>query len=79
VQGLLETRETRLSIADFEQLCARSGFDVLDRRHYLINPMYAYRFGVRPRRQYAALAALGGLSDFVTTCAYYLVAPRARR
>jgi len=75
VDSLLATQATGLSIEEFEALCRGAEYHVLSRRHYLLNPMYGYRFGVGGREQAGWLSRVPPLRDLVTTCAYYTVAP----
>ncbi|MDX1530160.1 MAG: class I SAM-dependent methyltransferase, partial [Rhodothermales bacterium] len=74
--SLLEIHDTRLSIRRFEALLGRLGYRTLRRRFYLINPIYEYKFGLKPVEQVPLLRSLPGLRDFVTTTCYYLVQPR---
>ena len=71
VEALLEIKETGISIERFERIASQTGHRIADRRLYLINPMYRYRYGLEPRDQLAPLAAVPVLRDFLTTSAYY--------
>lgn len=75
VKSLLDTKRTGISTQAFEDLVAQSSYRVLSHRFYLLNPMYSYRFGMSPRVQKVVISAQPRLRDFVTTCAYYCVAP----
>jgi hypothetical protein len=75
IEELLEIRDTRISISDFERLVDREGFEVAKRQFYLINPIYRYKFGLRPRKQLKLFEGIPGLRDFVTTTCYYLIKP----
>jgi SAM-dependent methyltransferase len=76
VQELLELQETGISIERFERIAAQSGFDVVRRNLYLINPIYKYKFGLTARLQYPVLRSIPFFRNFITTCAYYLVKSR---
>ena len=71
----LEIVDTRISIAKTERLLRRTGWKTLQREFFLINPIYAYKFGLKPRRQLPGLRSIPWIRDFVTTAAYYLVRP----
>lgn len=73
VQELLEIKETGLSIGQLEGMAERTGFNISGRQLYLINPIYRYKFNLKPRIQYAFLGRIPYLRNFVTTCAYYLL------
>jgi 2-polyprenyl-3-methyl-5-hydroxy-6-metoxy-1,4-benzoquinol methylase len=75
VDALLEIKETGISIERFERIAGDTGHRIAARKLYLVNPMYQYRYGLAPREQVAALAGVPVLRDFLTTSAYYLVAP----
>ena len=76
VQELLELRDTRLSIHRFERLLREAGYETRRRRLFLLNPIYAYKFGWPPVPQLPVVRSLPFVRDFVTTCCYYVVAPR---
>jgi SAM-dependent methyltransferase len=73
VQELLEIKDTGLSIGEFEKIARQTNFNILGQQLYLINPIYRYKFGLEPRKQFGVLGNLPYLRNFVTTCAYYLL------
>ncbi|TAN20035.1 MAG: class I SAM-dependent methyltransferase [Chitinophagaceae bacterium] len=73
VKELLEIKETGISIERFEHILKKNNYAVLKKRFYLINPIYQYKFGWKPRKQSRLLASIPYFRDFVTTCVYYLV------
>lgn len=75
VDALLEIKQTGISIERFERIATETGHRIAERKLYLVNPMYRYRYGLAPREQAAALAGVPILRDFVTTSAYYVVVP----
>jgi SAM-dependent methyltransferase len=72
-RDLMEIRDTRISIERFEKIIADSGLKVMKKQHYLINPIYKYKFGLQPRKQWAPITHLYFLRNFLTTCVYYTV------
>lgn len=72
-QELLEIKETGISIERFERICKKEGYHFLHKRFYLFNPIYRYKFGVRPRRQARLIANTPWVRNFFTTCVYYLI------
>lgn len=77
VSELLEIRDTRISIERFERICREKGYVTLHRRHYFVNPIYQWKFGMRPRLQWRWVMALPYVRNFVTTCVYYHIQPRS--
>lgn len=73
VKELTGLRDTGISISAFERLVTGLGFEIVERRLYLINPIYKYKFGMRPRRQVGFIEVIPGIRDFLTTTCYYLI------
>lgn len=73
IEALLEIHDTQISINRFERICTNTGYTIVDRRLYLLNPIYRYKFGRTPRIQFSFIAALPVLRDFVTTGVYYIL------
>lgn len=72
-EDLLEIKDTGISIERFEKIVKKSNFTILHQRHYLINPIYKYKFGWKGKEQFGIIKALPYLRDFFTTCVYYLI------
>jgi SAM-dependent methyltransferase len=77
IEALLEIKQTGISIERFERIARAAGWATVARRLYLVNPIYRYKFGLRGRVQWGPAAALPGMRNLLTTCAYYLLAPRS--
>lgn len=73
IKELMEIKDTQITIERFERIVKKSGLGVLRKEHYLINPIYKYKFGLKPRKQFALLSWIPYFRDFVTTCVYYTV------
>jgi SAM-dependent methyltransferase len=72
IDGLLEIKETRISIETFERLL-KQDYSILQKRLYLINPNYEVKFGLKPRKLWHWLANIIYLRNFYCTCGYYLL------
>jgi len=75
IQELMEIKDTGISIERFERIVRQQGFTVTRKQHYLINPIYKYKFGLQPRKQWGPVTYIPFFRNFVTTCVYYLVKP----
>lgn len=73
IRELSEIHDTRISIERFERIIKRSGLKTVNKQHYLINPIYKYKFGLQPRKQLGIISDIPFLRNFVTTCVYYTV------
>lgn len=72
ISELLDIKTTGISIHRFERILRDEHFHVLRHTHYLINPNYEIKFGLRPR-VIPRLLQIPYLSDFYTTAMCYLV------
>jgi SAM-dependent methyltransferase len=78
VDDLMEIRDTRISIERFERMCKQTGYSFLHVRHYLLNPIYEWKFGWKPIRQGWLIKAIPFIRNFFTTCVYYVIQPVAQ-
>lgn len=73
VEGMMEIKETGISIERFEKLCKKNNYSIPLKQLYLVNPIYKYKFNLEPKNQFSILAAIPYFRNYWTTCAYYLV------
>lgn len=73
IKDLMEVKSTGISIERLEGIARRSQYVIVKRTLFLVNPIYRYKFGWKPREQWAPVSNLPFLRNFVTTCAYYLL------
>lgn len=74
VAGFAEIKETGISIERFERAAHSAGYVIANKLHYLINPIYTYKFGWKARKQSSLISGIPYLRNFLTTCVYYLIA-----
>ncbi|UCH62927.1 MAG: methyltransferase domain-containing protein [Fidelibacterota bacterium] len=77
IEQLLEVKRTGISLERFERLAVKAGFGLIKRTLYLINPIYQFKFGLKPRQQFRLITGLPYFRDLLTTCGYYLARPEA--
>ena len=75
VDELMEIRDTGISIERFEKICKKEGYDIFYKRHYLLNPIYEWKFGWKAKKQIGLIRAIPFVRDFFTTCVYYIIQP----
>jgi SAM-dependent methyltransferase len=73
IDSLMEIYDTRISISRFENIVKSTGYRILNRRLYLINPIYRFKFNWTPQPQFPFLAAIPWFRDFISTTAYYVL------
>lgn len=72
-EAYIEIKETGISTARFERIVKDTNLSIMNERHYLFNPIYEYKFGLKPRIQFSFIKAIPHIRDFLTTCVFYLV------
>lgn len=73
IVSLQEIWDTSITIGQFERYIKNAGLKIIHKQHYLINPIYKYKFGLQPRKQLGFIGSIPYLRNFVTTCVYYTV------
>ncbi|MDR3651984.1 MAG: class I SAM-dependent methyltransferase [Paludibacter sp.] len=73
ISGLLEIKETGISIERFERLVNKNGYIKVLKTLYFINPNYQVKFGLKPLKMNRIIAAIPYFRDFFSTAGYYLI------
>ncbi len=79
IDSLIETKKTGITIERFERILKNEKYAVLNKKHFLFNPIYKYKFNINPKEQYKIIQNLPYLRDFFTTAVYYLVEPKRKK
>lgn len=72
-EELLEIKDTGISIERFERIVKQTDYNIVDKIHYLVNPIYKYKFGWKAKKQFPVIKSIPYIRDFFTTCVYYLI------
>jgi len=70
IDELADLYDSRLSLAALNKLLHETPFDIIAQNFFLINPMYKYKFGLKPIRHPAVVAQAPIIREFITTAAY---------
>jgi len=73
IESLLEIKETGISIERFERIIKNSEYTIVKKKFYLFNPIYKWKFGVNPRKQFGFISAIPWLRNFFTFGTYYII------
>jgi SAM-dependent methyltransferase len=73
IEVLCEIKTTGISIERFEKIVKGNDFVIEKKTHYLINPIYKFKFGWAPRQQFKWISNIPFFRNFATTCVYYLI------
>lgn len=72
IAGLLEIKETGISIERFKSIVATAQYKMEKEVFYFINPNYEVKFGLKPRAAWKLVSAFPVLRNFLIT-SYYCV------
>lgn len=73
INGLLEIKETGITLERFERILHREHYTVLRKEYWFIQPNYEIKFHLKIRRVPPLLRSIPYLRDFYTTAGYYVV------
>lgn len=73
IKGLLEVKETGISIERFERILKKANFKKDRKTFYFINPNYEVKFGLKPRRAWKLFTIIPFLRNFMITTNYYVI------
>lgn len=73
IRALEEIKETGISLARFERIIKASQLEIAAKRLYLINPIYRFKFGLKPRIQSKFVGSIPYFKDFFTTAGWYMI------
>lgn len=76
ISDLLEIKATGISIERFQKMVRTSGFKIINKKFYLINPIYKYKFNIKEVEQFKLISKLYLFRNFFSSSAYYLVSAR---
>lgn len=76
--ALKEIKQTGISVERLERIMKRSEMRIISRQLWLFNPIYKFKFKLKPRKQARFIAAIGWIRNFYSTAAYYLVSKSTR-
>lgn len=75
IEGLLEIKETSITIERFERILRENNYRKDKRLFYFINPNYEVKFGLKPRTSWKLFSSIPFVRNFFMTAAYYVVSP----
>lgn len=73
ISGLLEIKETGITIERFEKILKNTGLKIGKVTHYFINPNYEIKFGLKPRKVFKLISKIPVIRNFFITCSYYII------
>jgi SAM-dependent methyltransferase len=79
IDELMDVYTTGISLERFERIVGKTGYRISNKLLYLINPIYKYKFKLKPRKQIGLIAILPWFRNYYTTCGYYLITPNDAR
>jgi SAM-dependent methyltransferase len=74
INELLRLKRIGMTIERFEKILRKTNYNIIRKEHFLFNPIYKYKFKIKPKKQYRLISKLPFLRNFLTTAVYYLAA-----
>ena len=73
IDELLSIKRSKMPVEKFERLAKKTGYDIVDKQFWFINPHYEQKFNLKPRKLNKLVAKLPWIRNFFTTSAFYLL------
>lgn len=73
IDFLMETKETRITPSRFEKIIRSENLEVVNRKFYLVNPIYKYKVNLKPVEQFKVIEIIPFVRNFLTTTCDYLI------
>ena len=70
---LIDVKETGTTIEMFQKIVGETGYSIVNRRLYFVNPHYEIKFGLRPRLLSPLIARIPWVRNFFSTTCFYLL------
>ena len=76
IDELRSIKRSKMTSEKFERLCRETGFQIVERKLWLISPPYKAKFNLRPTRLRLGLDHIPFLRNFLSTSCFYIVSAR---
>ena len=76
IKGLLEVKETGITIERFERIIKKNNYTTNKRVLYFINPNYEVKFGMKPRVSWKLVSSVPVIRNFLITTNYYVISKK---
>lgn len=73
IEELTSIYRSRMTIEKFESLCSDTGFEILNRTLWLINPHYKAKFNLIPLKLPFFISAIPQLRNIFSTSCFYII------
>ncbi|HIE59313.1 MAG TPA: class I SAM-dependent methyltransferase [Hydrogenothermaceae bacterium] len=73
IESLTEIKETGISIERFEKIIKNSKYNIVKKKFYLFNPIYKWKFDIKPREQFSFISSIPYIRNFFTFGVYYII------
>ncbi|MAO64908.1 MAG: SAM-dependent methyltransferase [Balneola sp.] len=73
VDSLIDIKHTGITIERFQKIAKVNGWRIDQKKYWLFNPIYQWKFGLKPKGLYKPFQQIPFLRNFWTTAAYFLV------
>lgn len=76
IEELMQIKKARMTIEQFNKLATVTGYTIVDRTLWFINPHYKQKFNMSARRLWPLLSNLRYFRNYFTTSAFYVLSDK---
>ncbi len=73
LEEMMEVKRCKITIEMFRRLVKQNEFKIAKSQHYLINPHYEIKFGLKPRKNIKPFSLIPHFRNYYTTTCYYII------
>lgn len=73
IEGLLDIKSTGLTIERFQNIALKNNWQIDKKKYWLFNPIYQWKFGLKPKGLFKPFKHIPFLRNFWTTATYFLI------
>lgn len=76
ITELMEIYDTGITIERFNRICSQTNHNIIAKKYWMFNPIYRWKFNLKPRIVIAPFKYVPYVRDFYTTAYYALIEKR---
>jgi len=73
INNILDIKKTGISIERFKKIISKENYSIKGEKLFLFNPIYKYKYKLKPKTQGVLIAKIPYVRDFLTTASYFLI------
>jgi SAM-dependent methyltransferase len=74
IDELMSIKRSKMTVESFERLCGKTGYNIVDRTLWFINPHYEVKFHLHPVKLCGFFCHIPYLRNYMSTACFYITA-----